>query len=86
MLLYLDTLEGRIEYSQLYHNNKSDVFTVKIMFQNISFKEYLEIKINKDTKVEEVAALVGRDFSIQFMQDFGLFVSCSGFNRLLDGD
>lgn len=62
------------------------MFTVKIMFQNISFKEYLEVKITKDTKVEEVITIIGKDFNMQFMQDFGLFVSSSGFSRLLDGD
>lgn len=86
MLLYLDTLEGRIEYSQLYNSIKADYYTVKIWFQNVSFKEYVETKITKSTRVEEVMAIIGTDFGIQFMQDFGLFVYYSDTPRLLDGD
>lgn len=54
--------------------------------QNVSFKEFVEVKIHKDTRVEEVMALIGRDCGLTYMRDFGLFINYSDRPRLLDGD
>jgi hypothetical protein len=59
---------------------------VKVWLQNVSFKEFVELKIYKDTRVDEVMALIGRDCGLQCMGDFGLFINYSDRPRLLDGD
>lgn len=83
----MDTLDGRIDYSMLYKRPKQEeASTVKIWLQNVSFREFVELKIHKDTRVDEVMAQVGRECGLQCMSDFGLFINYSDRPRLLDSD
>lgn len=59
---------------------------MKVWFQNVSFKEHIEVKFNKETKVAEALTEIGKEMGIRYMSDYGLFVYYSDKPRLLDND
>lgn len=59
--------------------------TIRIYFPNLE-QHYEELKIDSQTTVGDVMIQITKQFKLNSMEDFGLFLEYNGTPRLLDSD